>query len=150
VVVRLPLIILLVPLLTYAGTEEDIDCSDYYGLNICAASIETPDDQITYVEQNQKKVSPKIAEHAPLFKTSLTDDDMNQLQKENTFKNSDSFRAYMKTLSNTGSTNTSSEFSLKKRILDNSNFGLDCRLVTQSIYEISSSYYYDCAVQRYF
>ena len=91
-----------------------------------------------------------MEEHAPLLGTSLTTEDMNQIQKENTFKNTDSFRAYMKTIGNSGSTSTDSEFSLKKRLLDTNNFGLDCRLVTTTLYEISSSNYYDCALQRYF
>ncbi len=149
-VVRIQLIILLVPLLTYAGTENHVDCSDYYGLNICATDFKLTGDQKINLDQKMSNFNPEMQENAPLFRTSLTDKDMDQLQKENTFKNSDSFRAYMKTLGNSVNTSSDSEFSVKKRILDNTNFGLDCRLVTTTFYEISSSNYYDCALQRYF
>jgi|WetSurMetagenome_2_1015567.scaffolds.fasta_scaffold1028310_1 hypothetical protein len=148
--VKFPLIVFLVPLLTYAGTDDRIDCSDYYGLNICAAGFELSNDKKTYPEQKQSKFIPKMEEHAPLFGTSLTTEDMDQIKRENTFKNTDSFRAYMKTIGTSASTSTDSEFSLKKRILDKNNYGLDCRLVTTTLSEISNSNYYDCAVQRYF
>ena len=129
--------------------NRDFDCSDYFGLNICAASFESTANQLTYVEENQNKFTTEIEEVSPLS-TSLTYEDANHIDKENPFENSDAFRAYMKTLSSTASTNTDSEFSVTKRILDDENFGLDCRVVTDTIYELSSSNYYDCALQRYF
>jgi hypothetical protein len=137
---------------SYAQVAGDIDfdCSDYYGLNVCGASFESSDNQISSIEQNPGTSITLQEKHGPLFKTSLTDEDMNQINRENTFKNSDSFRAYMKTLGSTDSTNTNSEFTVTKRIVDNNNFGLDCRLVTHTIYELSSSTYYDCSLQRYF
>jgi hypothetical protein len=149
-VVRFPLVILLIPLLTYAGTENHVECSDYYGLNICSASFELTDDQRNSLDQNQNKFNPEMEEHAPLFGMSLTDEDMDQLQKKNAFKKSDSFRAYMKTSGKSDGTSTKSEFSVHKKVLENTNFSLDCRLVTTTFYEISSSNYYDCALQRYF
>ena len=141
---------MLIPLLTYASTVRAFDCSDYYGLNICSTDFESTDDEITYFEQNQNRFSTKIEEHGPQSGTNQTDDDLHKIHKSNTFKNNDSFRAYMKTIDNSDITSFDSEFSLKKNILDNTNFGLDCRLVTRTIYELSNSNYYDCALQRYF
>jgi hypothetical protein len=75
---------------------------------------------------------------------------MDQIQRENAFKNIDSFRAYMKTIENPDHTDNGSEFSVKKRILDSIDFGLDCRIVADSIFELRNNQYYDCALQRYF
>jgi len=137
---------------TYAQIAKDtgFDCGDYYGLNICGTSFESSDSQIDSFEQNPGAFTPLFEAQDPFLKTDLSKEDMKQIDRKNAFKNSDSFRAYMKTLESTGSTNTNSEFSITKRILDKKNIGLDCRLVTTSIYELSSSNYYDCALQRYF
>jgi hypothetical protein len=141
-----------VPSLTCAQGAGDIDydCSDYYGFNICGTSFEASDNQTELVEQNAGTLTPLFEARDPKLSTSLSDDDMQEIDRKDAFKNSDSFRAYMKTLGSTGSTNPNSEFSVTKRILQNKNIGLDCRLVTSSIYELSSSNYYDCALQRYF
>ncbi len=148
--VWLLLMIVLIPLLSYASDDDNFNCSAYYGLNVCASTFELNDDQITYIEQDKNVFDVKKNKSNTLPGTKLTDDGMNQIQKENAFKNADSFRDYMKTLENPDTTGDSSEFSIKKRILDSTNFGLDCRLVTNSIYELSKSNYYDCALQRYF
>lgn len=145
-------LVIVVPLHTYAQSDisVDFDCSDYFGLNICGDGFEFSGDQNAYVEENSNTLTTKMETIGQVFDTSLTNEDMNQIERENVFKNSDSFRAYMKTISSTDSTNTNSEFSVRKRILDNKNFDLDCRLVTSTIYELSSSNYYDCALQRNF
>jgi hypothetical protein len=128
----------------------NFDCSDYFGFNICAASLESTAKQIAFVEANQNGLSTQSANRSPSFSTSPNSEVGHQINKASPFKNSDSFRAYMKTLGSTGSANTDSEFSLTKRILDDKNFGLDCRVITGANYELSSSYSYDCALQRYF
>jgi hypothetical protein len=128
----------------------DSDCSDFFGLNVCAGSFESTTRHITYVEENQNKFTTKLDNHGPLFSTILTSEESNQIKRENSFKNSDSFRAYMKTLGSTDSANSDSEFSVTKRLLDDKNFGLDCRVITSTKYELSSSYSYDCAIQKYF
>jgi hypothetical protein len=137
---------------TFAQVAGNIgfDCSDYYGLNICGASFESSDSQIDFVEKNPETFTTLFEAHDPSLNTTLNDENLEQIDSKNAFRNSDSFRAYMKTLGGTDSTNTGKEFSLSKRILNNKNLGLDCRLVTNSIYELSSSNYYDCALQRYF
>jgi hypothetical protein len=88
--------------------------------------------------------------HQSLFGAILTDDDMNKIQREDAFKNIDSFRAYMKTIEDSDHTGKDSEFSVNKRILDGADFGLDCRIVADSIYELPNSQYYDCVLQRFF
>jgi uncharacterized membrane protein len=147
--VRLLLIIFLIPLLTYAGNEDELECRAYYGLNVCASTLELTDDQISYSEQDKNSFDTIMEEHSPLF-SSLADEDINQIQKENAFENTDSFRAYMKSLENPDGAGNNSGFSLKKRILKSTYFGLDCRVVANSIYEISNNNYYDCALQRNF
>ena len=144
------LIIALIPLATYASDEVEFNCNAYYGLNMCESTFELNDDQINFSEKDENAFEAKIEQHNPSFRTSLSDEEMNQVEKKNAFKNTDSFRAYMKTLEDPGRKGDSGEFSVKTRILDSTNFGLDCRLVANSIYELSSENYYDCALERYF
>lgn len=146
----LPIIIFLIPLLTIADNEDDPICSAYSGLDVCSSTFGLSDEQINYSEKNSDVFDTTVEKHQSLFGTSLTDEDMNQIQRENAFKNIDSFRAYMKTIENSDRTGDDSEFSVKKRILDSTDFGLDCRIVADSIYELPNSQYYDCALQRYF
>jgi hypothetical protein len=146
----LPIIIFLIPLLTLADNEDDPTCSPYYGFDVCSSTFGLSDEQISYSEKNNDVFDTTIEKHQSLFGTSLTDEDMNQIQRENAFKNIDSFRAYMKTIENSDRTGKDSEFSVKKRIFDSTDFGLDCRIVADSIYELPNSQYYDCALQRYF
>jgi len=146
----LPITILLIPFFAHAGNEEDRDCSAYYGLNVCNSTDGISDDKIDYSRQKSFIFDAKTEEHDSLFGTFLTDESMNQIDTEEAFKNIDSFRAYMKTIENPDRTGNDSEFSVKKRILDSTDFGLDCRIVADSIYELPDSQYYDCALQRYF
>ena len=147
---RVLLIIFLIPLLTHASNEDDANCGSYYGLNVCDSTLGLSDEQKNYSEQNNDTFDTIMKENQSLFGPSLTDEDLNQIQRENAFKNIDSFRAYMKTIENRDHTSNDSEFSVKKRILDSTDFGLDCRIVADSIYELPNSQHYDCALQRYF
>jgi hypothetical protein len=146
----LPVIIFLIPLLTLADSEGDPTCSIHYGLDVCTSTFGFGDEQINYSEKKNNTFDTTLEKHQSLLGTNLTDEDMNQIQRENAFKNIDSFRAYMKTIENRGHTSNDSEFSVKKRILDSTDFDLDCRIVADSIYELPNSQYYDCALQRYF
>ncbi len=146
----LPIIIFLIPLLTLADNEGDPTCSAHYGLDLCTPTVGLGDEQINYSEKNNNAFDTTLEKHQSPLGTSLTDDDMNQIQRENAFKNIDSFRAYMKSIENADRTGNDSEFSVKKRILDSTDFDLDCRIVSDSIYELPNSQYYDCALQRYF
>ena len=146
----LPIIIFLIPLLTLADNEGDPTCSAHYGLDLCTPTAGLGDEQMYFSEKNNNVFDTTLEKHQSLLGTSLTDDDMNQIQRDNAFKNIDSFRAYMKSIENPDRTGNDSEFSVKKRILDSTDFGLDCRIVADSIYELPNSQYYDCALQRYF
>jgi len=146
----LPIIIFLIPLLTLADNESDPTCGAHYGLDLCTPTVGLGDEQINYSEKSNNAFDTTLEKHQSPLGTSLTDDDMNQIQRENAFKNIDSFRAYMKSIENTDRTGDDSEFSVKKRILDSTDFDLDCRIVSDSIYELPNSQYYDCALQRYF
>ena len=146
----LTVIIFLIPLVTLADNGSDPACSAQYGLDVCTSTFELSDEQINYSEKNNDAFDTTLEKHQSLLGTNLTDEDMNQIQRENAFKNIDSFRAYMKTIENRDHTSNDSEFSVKTRILDSTDFGLDCRIVADSIYELPNSQYYDCALQRYF
>lgn len=146
----LPIIIFLIPLLTLADNERDPTCNAHYGLDLCTPTVGLGDEQINYSEKNNNAFDTTLEKHQSPLGTSLTDNDMNQIQRENAFKNIDSFRAYMKSIENPDRTGNDSEFSVKKRILDSTDFDLDCRIVSDSIYELPNSQYYDCALQRYF
>jgi hypothetical protein len=146
----LPIIIFLVPLLTLADNEDDPGCGVYYGLNACDSTFELSGQQIDYSGQNNDTFEIETEKHQSPFGASLTDDEINQIQREDAFKNIDSFRAYMKTIEDPDHTGNDSEFSVNKRILDSTDFGLDCRIVADSIYELPNSQYYDCVLQRYF
>jgi len=146
----LPIIIFLIPLLTLADNEGEPTCSAHYGLDLCTPTVGLGDEQINYSENNNNAFDTTLEKHQSLLGTSLTDDDMNQIQRDNAFKNIDSFRTYMKSIENADHTGNDSEFSVKKRILDSTDFDLNCRIVSDSIYELPNSQYYDCALQRYF
>jgi hypothetical protein len=147
--VRCLLTSLFILLLTYAGALRALECSDYYGLNICADSLELTDEQASYLEPSENRYSVKAQEKRPLPKTGLSAEDMNQLQEDSVFRNIDDFRAYMSTLEPSDRT-SDDDFSFRTRILDSTNFDLDCRLVTDNLYDISKSNRYDCALQRDF
>jgi len=144
------ILIFLIPHVTHSGDEDDPGCSAYYGLNVCDSTIGISDEKIDYSKQNDFSFDAKKVEDDSLFGTTLTDESMNQIETEDAFKNIDSFRAYMKTIEDPDRTSNDGEFAVKKRILDSTDFGLDCRIVADSIYELPNSQYYDCALQRYF
>jgi hypothetical protein len=154
-VVRYPvkvilIIFFLIPLFSHAGNENDSGCSAHYGLYVCDPNTGISDEKIDYSTQNKFSFDTKIEKRDSLFETIPTDESMDQIDTEDAFKNIDSFRAYMKTLEDLDRTGNDGEFSVKKRILDSTDFGLDCRIVADSIYELPNSQYYDCALQRYF
>ena len=146
----LTIIIFLIPLFAHAGNVDTSGCSAHFGLNVCDSTAGISDEKIVYSRQNNFSFDAKTAEHDSLFGTMLTDESMDQVETEDVFKNIDSFRAYMKTLEDPDPTSKDSEFAIKKRILDGPEFGLDCRIMADSIYELPDSQIYDCALQRYF
>jgi hypothetical protein len=148
--VTLFLITISISVLPHASDDEMFSCAAYYGLNVCASTFDLHDDQLHYTERDKNVFDAKGDKKSPPPETKHRDDDINNKQKEDAFNNADSFRDYMKTIETPDPSGTSSEFSVKKKILDSTTFGLDCRLVTNSIYEVSNSNYYDCALQRYF
>jgi hypothetical protein len=139
-----------IPVQCYASDDDKFSCAAYYGLNVCASTFELYDDELHFVEQDRNAFDTTKDKMNSSSETKPPEDGITEKQKEDVFKNTDSFRDYMKTLENPDPNAKNNEFSVKKKILDNTNYGLDCRLVTNSINELSNSNYYDCALQRYF
>jgi hypothetical protein len=147
--VRCLLISALIPLLIYARALNALECSDYYGLNVCSDGLDLTDDESTYFEPSDSRYSVPTESRSPPAETDFTSNDADQLHEDSVFRNIDDFREHMRTLE-PADRPAEDDFSFRTKILDNTNFDLDCRLVTDNLYDISKSNRYDCALQRDF